>query len=161
MHSFKPVLYMVTAAFLFCFTEIALKILNGSLNALELNFSRYFLAGALLLPVGLSELRRRQKKLTWGHFGWFQFLGLIGITLVGPFYQLAAGRLQANITSILFSLNPMCIALLAWLILREPLSRHQAAGLFLGMLSMLVLLNPFHMTLDPAGLLLLFLAAPS
>lgn len=158
MHSFKPVLYMVTAAFLFCFTEIALKILNGSLNALELNFSRYFLAGALLLPVGLSELRRRQKKLTWGHFGWFQFLGLIGITLVGPFYQLAAGRLQANITSILFSLNPMCIALLAWLILREPLSRHQAAGLFLGMLSMLVLLNPFHMTLDPAGLLLLFLA---
>ena len=47
MHSFKPVLYMVTAAFLFCFTEIALKILNGSLNALELNFSRYFRCSCL------------------------------------------------------------------------------------------------------------------
>ena len=41
MIQMKPLLYMLGAACLFSFTEITLKILNGSLNCLEVNFSRY------------------------------------------------------------------------------------------------------------------------
>lgn len=42
----KALLYMLAAALLFCFTEISLKKLNGSINSIEVNFSRYLLAGA-------------------------------------------------------------------------------------------------------------------
>ncbi|XOQ26635.1 MAG: Putative membrane protein [Mitsuokella multacida] len=153
----KPFLYMLTAAFLFCFTEIALKILNGAFNCLELNFSRYFVAGLLLIPFALAELRKKDASLLRSHFFYFQLLGFIGITLVGPFYQLAAGLLQANVTSILFSLNPMFIAVLALFILKEPLSHHQMAGLVLEFGAVLILVNPLHMNMDPAGLVLLFL----
>lgn len=123
MNQMKPLLYMVGAACLFSFTEITLKILNGSLNCLEVNFSRYILAGIILLPLALLDLRKRQVRLNRTHFLWFQLLGFIGIALVGPAYQLASCLLQANVTSILFSLNPMFIAIMAMVVLGEPLSQ--------------------------------------
>lgn len=156
MTRMKPLLYMLSAACLFSFTEIALKILNGSLNCLEVNFSRYILAGLLLLPLAWLNLRKRQIRLNCTHILWFQLLGFIGITLVGPAYQLAAWLLQANVTSILFSLNPMFIAILAMLILDEPLSHHQWAALLFDIGAVLVLVNPMQMTMDPLGLMLLF-----
>lgn len=155
--SIKPLLYMLTAATLFCFTEITLKLLNGSINCLELNFSRYALDGLLLLPIALPELHRRGARLSRRHFLWFQLLGFVGITLVGPFYQLAASLLQANITSVLFSLNPLFIALLAMPMLGEPLSRYQVLGLAVGAAAIWVLVDPLNMTLSPAGLILLLL----
>ena len=156
MNQMKPLLYMVGAACLFSFTEITLKILNGSLNCLEVNFSRYILAGIILLPLALLDWRKRQVRLNRTHFLWFQLLGFIGIALVGPAYQLASCLLQANVTSILFSLNPMFIAIMAMVVLGEPLSHHQWAALLFDIGAVFVLVNPMQMTMDPIGLLLLF-----
>ena len=86
MIQMKPLLYMLGAACLFSFTEITLKILNWSLNCLEVNFSRYILAGIMLLPLALLDLRKRQVRLRWRHFCWFQLLGFVGIAFVGPAY---------------------------------------------------------------------------
>ena len=47
--------YMLIAAFFFCFTEICLKELNHALHPVELNFSRYLLAGLLLWPCELPR----------------------------------------------------------------------------------------------------------
>lgn len=132
------------------------KILNGSLNCLDVNFSRYILSGIILLPLALLDLRKRQVRLNRTHFLWFQLLGFIGIALVGPAYQLASWLLQANVTSILFSLNPMFIAIMAMVVLGEPLSHHQWAALLFDIGAVFVLVNPMQMTMDPIGLLLLF-----
>lgn len=156
MIQMKPLLYMLAAACLFSFTEITLKILNGSLNCLDVNFSRYILAGIILLPLALLDLRKRQVRLNRTHFLWFQLLGFIGIALVGPAYQLASWLLQANVTSILFSLNPMFIAIMAMVVLGEPLSHHQWTALLFDIGAVFVLVNPMQMTMDPIGLLLLF-----
>lgn len=148
---------MVAAALLFCFTEISLKKLNGSLNSFEVNFSRYLLAGILLLPAGIKERKRRGISLTGKHIRWLSFLGFIGITLVGPLYQLSSAYLEAGITGVIFSANPMCIAVLAALLLKEPVSHWQIAGFLLAFTAILVLIDPFHIRLNPTGLLLLSL----
>ena len=67
MIQMKPLLYMLGAACLFSFTEITLKILNGSLNCLEVNFSRYILAGIMLLPLALLDLRKRHPVFLESH----------------------------------------------------------------------------------------------
>lgn len=154
----KALLYMLAAALLFCFTEISLKKLNGSINSIEVNFSRYLLAGIVLLPSGIKERKRRGIFLTWRHIGWFTFLGFIGITLVGPLYQLSTFYLEAGVAGVIFSINPLVIAVLAALLLKDPVSRYQIAGFALAVAAILVLIDPFHSTLDPTGLFLLALA---
>ena len=98
MEKKKALLYMLAAALLFCFTEISLKKLNGSINSIEVNFSRYLLAGILLLPAGIKERKRRRVRLGRRHIQWFFLLGFIGIALVGPLYQLATVYLDAGVT---------------------------------------------------------------
>lgn len=151
----KALWYMLAAALLFCFTEISLKKLNGSINSLEVNFSRYLLAGILLLPAGIRERKRRGVRLNRRHIRWFSLLGFIGITLVGPLYQLSTAYLEAGVTGVLFSINPMCIGILAALLLKEPLSLRQGAGFVLSMAAILVIVDPFHVRMDPTGLCLL------
>ncbi len=149
------VLSMLAAALLFCFTEISLKELNSSLHPVELNFSRYLLAGLLLWPIS-----RRQAKVRQFHIGrrqWlrFQLLGFIGITLVGPLYQLAAVRLNAGLTSVLFSTTPVFIAVLAAFILHEHLGRLQLVSLLVELAAIVILIRPGSFSLDPLGLLFL------
>lgn len=151
------ILYMLTAAFFFCFTEICLKKLNGSLNSIELNFSRYLLAGVVLLPVSIKESVKKKRKIRIEQWKWFMLLGFIGITIVGPFYQIAAALLQAGVTSVIFSCNPIFIAVLAGPILKERISSHQLAAFAVEIFAILILINPFHITLNRSGLAFLFI----
>ncbi|MGN0956966.1 DMT family transporter [Megasphaera sp.] len=147
--------YMLIAAFFFCFTEICLKELNHALHPVELNFSRYLLAGLLLWPVSCHEIRRRQGHISRHQWLRFHLLGFVGITIVGPLYQLAAVRLNAGLTSVLFSTTPVFIAVLAAIILHERLSRWQLGALLVELAAILILIHPSSLTLDPLGLLFL------
>ena len=155
MEKKKALLYMLAAALLFCFTEISLKKLNGSINSIEVNFSRYLLAGILLLPAGIKERKRRRVRLGRRHIQWFFLLGFIGIALVGPLYQLATVYLDAGVTGVIFSINPICIGILAAFLLKEPISSQQAVGFRLAFAAILVIVDPFHVSMDPIGLFLL------
>lgn len=155
MEKKKALLYMLAAALLFCFTEISLKKLNGSLNSIQVNFSRYLLAGILLLPAGIKERKRRGVQLSKRHIRWFSLLGFIGIALVGPLYQLSAVYLDAGVTGVIFSINPMCIGILAAFLLKEPISSQQAVGFVLAIAAILVIVDPFHVSMDSMGLFLL------
>lgn len=151
----KAILCMLTAAFFFCFTEICLKKLNGAFNSVQLNLSRYLVAGLILLIPAVREYRVRGCHMTTQHLKDVMVLSFIGITLVGPFYQIASVSLGAGQTSIMFSSNPLFIALMASIILKERISHHQIAALVLQITAILVLINPFHMTLDRNGLVIL------
>lgn len=151
----RALVYMLIAAFFFCFTEICLKELNHALHPVELNFSRYLLAGLLLWPASRHEIRRRQGYISRHQWLRFQLLGFVGITIVGPLYQLAAVRLNAGLTSVLFSTTPIFIAVLSAVILHDRLNRWQLGSLLVELAAIVILVHPSSLTLDTLGLLFL------
>ncbi len=154
----KGLLYALAAAFFFCFTEVCMKKIGGQLGGIQVTFSRYILAGILLLPLARRELRRRHTSVSLAQFWEMNLLGLWGVVLVAPFYQTGTVMLGAGISSVLFSINPLCVALMAALLLGEPVRLRQKQGLALQVIAIFVLVNPLESYLDPVGLLILFLS---
>ncbi|MCH4082186.1 MAG: DMT family transporter [Atopobiaceae bacterium] len=152
---------MLAAAVLFSFTEISLKELGDTIDPVELNFSRYLLAGIILLPAAVQEMRKRGARLTSKEVRSFLGLGFVGVVLVGPFYQLATMRLGAAPTSVLFSVNPAFIAVFAALMLHEGMSPAEIVSLAFDVLAVLAMMHPGSAALDPAGLILLVASVAS
>ena len=127
----KGLLYALAAAFFFCFTEVCMKKIGGQLGGIQVTFSRYILAGILLLPLARRELRRRHTSVSLAQFWEMNLLGLWGVVLVAPFYQTGTVMLGAGISSVLFSINPLCVALMAALLLGEPVRVAEKPGVAL------------------------------
>ncbi len=153
----EAILCMVAAALLFCLTEICMKKINGDLNGIQVNATRYFLAGLCLLPWSRKQLAARHTRITGAQQKACFLLGFVGITIVGPLYQMAAVALGASHTAVIFSSTPLFITVLAALLLGTPITRNEIIALGLQVLAIGVLVDPFHMTMDPFGLLGLFI----
>ena len=153
----EAILRMVAAALLFCLTEICMKKINGDLNGIQVNATRYFLAGLCLLPWSRKQLAARHTRITVAQQKACFLLGFVGITIVGPLYQMAAVALGASHTAVIFSSTPLFITVLAALLLGTPITRNEIIALGLQVLAIGVLVDPFHMTMDPFGLLGLFI----
>jgi probable blue pigment (indigoidine) exporter len=85
-----------------------------------------------------------------------QTAAFLGITNVAAFLaclNLASARLSAGETSILTYTQPLLVALLAYLWLREPLSRRALAGLLLGFAGVVVVVaDKVHLAGSPSWL---------
>ena len=153
----EAILCMLVAALFFCLTEICMKKINGDLNGIQANATRYLLAGLCLLPWSRKQLAARHTRITWAQQKFCFLLGFVGITIVGPLYQMASVVLGASHTAVIFSSTPLFITVLAALLLGTPITRREILALALQVLAIGVLVDPFHMTMDPLGLLALLI----
>lgn len=152
----KAWLYIVVATVLFSSMETMLKFVSGQFNPIQLTFGRFLVGGLVLLPVALRTLRRRGAKLDGKSMAYFALLGVLGVALSMSFYQMAVTRIPASVVAVLFSSNPLFVALLAFLLLREPLGRNQVAGLLLDIVGIVVIVLPDRDSLDGLGLFCIF-----
>ena len=154
----KGAFYILFATLVFSTMEIALKFTYGAFNPIHLTFSRFFVGGLVLLPVALKRLSQKGIKLSLSSLSYFSVLGLFGIFLFGTFYQLSIGYTQASVVAVLFSSNPLFVTLFAYLLLREPISKNQKMGLLLDVLGIIIIINPFNISLNPIGITFVLLA---
>lgn len=136
-------LYILLAAFFFSTMEVALKFIAGSFNPVQLTFSRFLIGGLVLLPFAVSKICRGSLRFQAGDWRTFAFLGFLGMTVSMTLYQMGVAYTKASTAAILFSSNPVFVALLALLILREPIGKAQALALAFDILGVLVIVNPF------------------
>lgn len=154
----KQYIYVALATILFSTMEIALKYIAGEFNPIQLTFARFFVGGLVLLPFAWGSLKKHGDKLTKQALAHFAFLGFLGVFISMTFYQLAVFNTKASVVAVLFSSNPLFVLLLAYLLLREPITKHQAAALALDILGILIIINPFNTKLSPLGVLFTMLA---
>lgn len=109
----EAILCMLVAALFFCLTEICMKKINGDLNGIQANATRYLLTGLCLLPWSRKQLAARHTRITWAQQKFCFLLGFVGITIVGPLYQMASVVLGASHTAVIFSSTPLFITVLA------------------------------------------------
>ena len=135
-------LYIAVTTLLFSSMEVALKLISGQFNPIQLNFSRFIVGGLVLIPFAVRELKKRGRKLDGKALGSFALLGLMGIAVSMSLYQLSVTRVQASVVGVLFSSNPVFVTLFAFLLLHETISKNQIAGLVLDVAGIVLIIQP-------------------
>lgn len=151
-------LYIAVTTLLFSSMEVALKLISGQFNPIQLNFSRFLIGGLVLIPFAMRELKKRGRKLDGKALGSFALLGLMGIAVSMSLYQLSVTRIQASVVGVLFSSNPVFVTLFAFLLLHETISKNQIAGLVLDVAGIVLIIQPWHLRLDALGVVYVLLA---
>ena len=82
---------------------------------------------------------------------YFALLGLIGIAICMPIYQMSINFTESSVVAVLFSCNPVFVTFFAFMILKEPIKRRHLAALSLEILGTLAIINPLHIKLNMVG----------
>lgn len=125
--------WVLLAVLLFSTIEVVSKWMSPLRPPLQLAFLRFFIAGLVLLPFAIAGLRRRGVKPGRKDAAIFAGLGLIGVTCAIGAFHTAIAFLPANQAAILFSGNPVFVAILAPAVLGERLDRRRLGALLLGL----------------------------
>lgn len=139
---------------------IAGRALADEIGPVSLNFWRWTLALAVLLPVSWRSLVgcRDALLMNWGRIAALGLTGVAGFHICVYFALAATTAVNALL---LLSLTPVFIVLAAWLVHREPPSRREAAGIALSLAGAAVLVTHGNigvlqaMQIDPGALWML------
>ena len=125
-------LTMALAIGLFSTIEVFIKLIGPEIPPLRLAFLRFELTGLILLIPSIQKLRGRGKMVTGRDAAILLGMSLIGVTLAIGLYHLSLEYLPANIGAIVFSANPVFVALFAPWILKERVTFWRKAALGIG-----------------------------
>jgi len=130
-------LALLGAIVLFSTVEIASKAIQANcgarLDPFLLVFIRFFVTGLCLLALGLPAARRQGLVLSGRDYATLCLNGAIGVGLsISLFHAAILVFRNASSSAVVFSANPVFVALLAPLINREALTRRKAAAVLLG-----------------------------
>lgn len=145
-------LFIALATLFFSTMEIALKVVAGQFNPVQLNLTRFFIGGLVLVPFARRMLRKRGVNLDWSALFHFALLALLGIVVSMTLYQLAVENTNASVVAVLFSCNPVFVVVFAALILHTQIRRQHTMALVLECLGILILINPFDTHIGASGI---------
>lgn len=128
----KGYLWLFLTIFLFSTFEIVSHTLTKTTTTAFVNAFRFFLGGLVLLPFAILHLQKKGVKLSQKDFRGLLLLGLLNAVFSMNLLQLSLKYSPASTTAILFSTNPIFVALFSSFILKEKPSSHQLFGIFLG-----------------------------
>ncbi|MBN2451447.1 MAG: EamA family transporter [Lentisphaeria bacterium] len=129
-------LALVAAVSLFSTIEIVSKNLQTSAPDLDpflLVFVRFLAAAGLLLAIGLPQARRQGHRLTRRDIGLFFCNGLLGVACSISLFHIAILVFRnASSSAVVFSVNPVFVAVLSPFMNRESMTARKALAVALG-----------------------------
>lgn len=128
---------LLGAIVLFSTVEIASKAIqvtcDATIDPYFLVFLRFFVTGLCLLAIGLPAAWRRGLRLRPADAGILALNGFVGVALSITLFHVAILAFRnASSSAVVFSANPVFVALLAPLINRETLTWRKALAVLLG-----------------------------
>lgn len=150
---------IILATILFSSMEVALKLISGQFNPIQLTFLRFLIGAVILLPAALKGLKDREILLNKDDFKVFALLGFVCVVVSMTFYQLAILYSKASIVAILFSCNPIFVIFFAYFMLTEKIYKTTIVSLVISIIAIITIMNPFHMTNNIYGVSFTILAA--
>ena len=134
----KGYFYLLLTTFLWGTLYVVSKFVMGKLPTFTVAFSRYLIAFAALSllakKVGTQKIAKEDDKYVFiiGFLGYFAAVGmqLMGTKLAG-----------SSVASLLNSMNPITISLMAWLILKEKMTMPKVAGLALSLFGVYLIIG--------------------
>lgn len=124
--------YLIVTMALFSTIEVAVKSLVGFIPPLRLAAIRFVGAGLLLLPFACVRTQARKQAWTRRDVFILFMLGLIGVAFALSFYHASLCFLPAGVGAVVFSANPIFVALFAGLLGEERIRPSTVVGVLLG-----------------------------
>lgn len=150
----KGYLYIALTTIIFSTMEIALKLVSGAFNPIQITFTRFFIGGLFLIPFALSTLHKKHSSISISDLRYFAFLGFLGTVVSMGLYQLAVQNTKASVVAVLFSCNPVFVTILAFFLLREAIHKNNILALVLEVIGTIVIIDPLNTKLSALGIIL-------
>lgn len=154
----KGYLCIAVAVVMFTSFEVVLKFIAGQINPVQLTLCRFAIGFVFLLPVALGSLKKRGQRLDGKSMAYFALLGLVGIALCMPILQMAVSYTGSSVSALMFSCNPVFVAVLAYFMLKEPIKPRHIAALALEIAGTVVIISPWNTKLNMTGVFLALLS---
>ena len=107
MENRKSILYIVLTAFCFGTMEVASKLGGASFDSIQLVFLRFVIGGLILLPFAVHDLKKKNYRLTPSDWLYLLALGAVCVCISMAMFQIGVKRINANLASIIISMNPL------------------------------------------------------
>ncbi|SFU35238.1 Permease of the drug/metabolite transporter (DMT) superfamily [Clostridium sp. DSM 8431] len=146
--------YIFLTTIIFSTMEIALKLVTGSFNPIEVTFIRFFVGGLFLMPFALKALIKKNLSIDKEDYIFFALLGFLGTTISMGLYQLSVLYTKASVVAVLFSCNPVFVTISSYFLLKEAIYTNNIIALILEILGSVIIINPLSTKLDPLGITL-------
>lgn len=137
-------LYLFLTIFLFSTFEIVGHTLsNSSTTTVFVTAFRFFVGGLVLFPFAIINMKKRKVKFTSRDLLNLLVLGLLNAVVSMNLLQLSLKYSSASTSAILFSTNPIFVALFSSFLLREKPTKNQIIGISLGVLGSIFVTGGF------------------
>lgn len=141
-------LYIILCTLIFSIMEVMLKLpsVAGSFNPMQITVERFIIGGIFLIPFSFLSLKKSGLKIQNDDIGRFILTGFLCVPVSMVLYQLAISSGAASKVAIVFSGNPIFVTIFAFLFLGESIHKGNIIALFLEIIGIIVILNPFSDT---------------
>ena len=154
MENRKSILYIVLTAFCFGTMEVASKLGGASFDSIQLVFLRFVIGGLILLPFAVHDLKKKNYRLTLSDWLYLLALGAVCVCISMAMFQIGVKRINANLASIIISMNPLFTMIFAKFIVDEPFTKKKALVLVISFAGLVIVVNPATLivgTIDVRG----------
>ncbi len=138
----KVYVYVFLTGILFGSMEVALKIGGATFNPIQLTFIRFLIGGLFLFPFAISDLKKKQIKLTKGDWGYLFVLGFICICFSMVLFQIGLMGINASLAALIFSINPVFTMVFAHYIVHEKFTKKKAIALSISIVGLIIVMDP-------------------
>jgi drug/metabolite transporter (DMT)-like permease len=135
----SPYLLLSLAPLFWAGNVVIGRAMRDDIPPVAMNFWRWVIAGIILLPLALPELRT-QWPVIRRNWRLLTVFGLIGIALFNTLSYIGLQWTTATNAALLNSTIPVMVAVASWLVLREPLSARQILGIGISLVGVLTIL---------------------
>lgn len=139
----KAYYFVVLTALLFSTMEVACKVAGSDLDPFQLTFLRFLIGGLVLLPFGLSEMKRKGIRPEKMDMIKLLGVGTIGIPVSMVLFQVGIMNSNASTASVLFSINPLFTMVCAHLLTTEKVTRQRVTALMIGIIGLVFIIRPW------------------
>lgn len=128
----KGPIYLTLTILFFSTYEVVSKTVVGFIDPIQVNFIRFLFGGLILLPLAIRDIRRKNIKLLLKDYIYLLALGMLSVGLSMNLLQYGITLTRANLAAVIFSSNPLFVALMSALLMREYLPPAKVLGLLIG-----------------------------
>ncbi|WAM32733.1 DMT family transporter [Caldicellulosiruptor naganoensis] len=121
-------------------------------NPYQLNLIKFFFGGLILLPIAIKNLQDKKIKLSKRDIFFLALIGIVNVVIRMSCLQLGINiTRKASLAAVIFSSNPLFVALSAHFILNERLNIRKIIGMIIGIGGIVIV---FYKDLSLAKILL-------
>lgn len=127
---------VIIGVIIFSTFEVVTRTMNGQITGTTLTFYRFLIGGFVLLPFGIRDMRKRHAVMEGKDIAVLVLLSFILVALSMTISQYGIFFSNASMSAVVFSSNPLFIALFASIFLKEHMNHAKITGLVLGLIGL-------------------------